>query len=129
MGFNKKEFTGNYKKWFTTIVSHGITNISDLPAYSGVADEVGSLNWKGQNRDSVCENAATIDDVCQNFNESISVLIGKVKIVNGVFIKELAALRDKIMEYNDLVDEYYRIDSALNAAIAAKNSQEGDSNE
>ena len=106
MGYIKKQFEGKYLEWYT-IISKNMGDTPEINEYSPVKNNIGSLDWQGENKESVTTIVDSIDKTCQNLYQDISKNINKIKTCTGPLYSDLSTLKSKCEEYNSYVDDYY----------------------
>lgn len=106
MGFQKRKFEGKYSEWYNTISANSGAN-PKLDSYSSIGNLVSSMDWQGEGKESICGVVESIDASCEDIYNSIQENIFKVEICTGPLLSSLLQLKNKIEEYNALIDEYY----------------------
>ena len=106
MGFQKRKFEGKYLEWYNTISANSGAN-PKLDSYSSIGNLVSSMDWQGEGKESICGVVESIDASCEDIYNSIQENIFKVEICTGPLLSSLLQLKNKIEEYNALIDEYY----------------------
>jgi len=117
MSYVKKNFDGDYLKWYQTISSNSSNSVQDIENYSHVSGTIKSLKWEGSGKVAVCSKIDQIDNVCDNYYQSVSCMVNKTKITYNILYKELALLKEKIALYNQCVDDYDSLNSQLTRAL------------
>lgn len=127
MIYEKKNFDGDYLKYYNIIKMHGSSSISEIYNYTPVANNIKSLYWEGDTKEEICKNLDFFDESCASLYIFVNFIIKKTKIVYGVLGPELNLLKKKIELYNECVDEYNRTYSQLQAALNDQ-KKDGDTN-
>lgn len=106
MGFQKRKFEGKYSEWYNTISANSGAS-PKLDSYSSIGNLVSSMDWQGEGKESICGVVESIDTSCEDIYNGIQANIFKVEICTGPLLSSLLQLKNKIEEYNALIDEYY----------------------
>ena len=124
MGYAKKKMEGIYLDWYNIIGSH-IGDNPKLDEYSPISGDISSLDWQGENKESVCNTIKEIDSTCQTIYGDISENIEKVNYCTGPIYGNLSSLKLKYDEYNGYIDDY---EAALAELERLKNLEESEEN-
>ena len=70
MAYIKKEFDGEYLRWYNTIsANHG--NVSNTLNNISISPNINGLDWKGQGQEEFCHSFSQLDVACEHMQSEI----------------------------------------------------------